>query len=702
MLKNSYKLDDSTFTSIENGQFDYLYNWEFCGRWVNHKVVDLENATSENYGAIAYDVDDFLFISCGYSQGFSICRADETSETISLIYQNGTYAGNSLALDKTRKRAYVGVYNSSGIYEYDYSDIYYSGGTTCTVNTLTSADGFQDEYIGLGSRGASFVIAGDYLYYNLGNTYPSGGQFQRWNLSTRSGDSIPWYNRNNSSGGYKGVMWYDEPNDRIFVFFQAGFADAGILVITSASTSGATCYTIPHSSFNILPSYICTCVYEPDEPNILWLGYGQNYWNKVDITPCLASTSGADYIRPTLYNLPSQTGAYSAAEAMPDWNSVKTGGLYYINRHYYTLSSGRTFISQNLYETYSLGFDKINLQRFGMLDVNFTNSKDPSKRATAKNISCDVTPNVYNSIYHATGVFKNIYPSTLSGSTYTWNTGTTWSMDQFAHRYTRLTKVSEEEHYIFETGSTLLFADGMSLYKRVSDDLIINGDFDSDTGWTKSSNVYTDYGKIYKTGTTSNGYAYQEIELSIGKTYEIEFEFHSVRTSDNYGFYFSFGSNSNIDYITYGSTTGNAYCTPTSLNYNRFYFTWQQYIEGNLEFVRLYEVEKAPIKSCYISNLVDNVYFPSTAATMTVLVSADGGVNWEEYDYKSTKQHIFTHNGFDFQVKFVATGDEINGPAYIQSIYKLEVTLYGDSDERKSILRSDGKIIRANGKIIRV
>jgi len=60
MNYNKYKLDDKYYTSIENGIFDFMWNWQFTGRNVNHTVVDLDGAGAQNYGSPANEVDEFI------------------------------------------------------------------------------------------------------------------------------------------------------------------------------------------------------------------------------------------------------------------------------------------------------------------------------------------------------------------------------------------------------------------------------------------------------------------------------------------------------------------------------------------------------------------------------------------------------------------------------------------------------------------
>jgi len=369
-------------------------------------------------------------------------------------------------------------------------------------------------------------------------------------------------------------------------------------------------------------------------------------------------------------------------------------GAYYVDRYYLTLTSGRTFVNQNYFVTYTTGFDKENLQRYGALDTSYAYARQDNKISATNNQITDVAATVTQSTYSCTGIFKDIHPSTAG---YTWDTGTTWSMDTYSNSYQRLCTVSTDDMYWWETGSTLTF-DGMKCYGRVSDNLVTNGDFTTDTDWTLA-NAWIADGKLQKSGTSA-AYGLQDIGIEVDKNYEVVIKYNSTRWDDTDRFYVGLGTTS-IDVDLFGSTNTRRYVYTDSISNSNIYLYFQDNIGGSVDFVEVYEVEEQIIHTCYINNLQDNVFFPSSAATMTVMVSSDAGVNWDVYNYENSREHTFTNPGTEFQVKFIATGDRASGPAYIQSTKILNVDLFNETKDR--ILRVDGKVLRMDGnKIVRI
>ena len=338
------------------------------------------------------------------------------------------------------------------------------------------------------------------------------------------------------------------------------------------------------------------------------------------------------------------------------------------------------------------------MNRFGSLFYSFSYYNQENKLSLTKNLLTDILFQYQtNSTYSSTGMFENIHPSTTGVTEYIVDTGTIWSMDTFYNIAQRLCLTSADNMYWFETGSTLNFSeDGMCCYNRISANLV--GDFDL---WTMlDSNIWAENNILYKTGETTS-YATFDIGSDATKTFEINFKFKSTRLDDGDFIYLYFGSTTSPDiyYRCYGTSNQTVYINGSG-SYSEIFLYFQDKMQGQFDWIEVYEVEKARIDSCFINHLQDNIFFPSDTASLQVQVSADGGANWENYDYTTDKNHDFINRGTDFQIKFVGTGDKTSGPAYIRSQYKLDVELYNSVQNR--ILRVDNKIVRIDGKIARI
>jgi len=237
----------------------------------------------------AADFDNDLFISLGFTDGFTIRRLNDDG-TLELLFTDSgpinTNGGVSLALDKENHKAYVSTYSKDGVEVYNYSGVT-SGGTLTPFSegVLTVAN----DNLPINRAGYQYFnglkIVGDYLY--MANI-SSGNIINRWHIPTQTTDNLSIINI--GSNGYRGYLKYDNKNDRLYCINEQN-GDLWLILSASTSADTAKCYHVDASNFlEGADIYVKMCVVDNDNANYVWLSTEYGRFAKFDITNSITGT----------------------------------------------------------------------------------------------------------------------------------------------------------------------------------------------------------------------------------------------------------------------------------------------------------------------------------------------------------------------------------------------------------------------------
>lgn len=268
-----------------------------------------------------YEVDGDLLFTVGWGDGFAVRRLNNDG-TLTKIFQDtyflwrdttSTYNHlQSVAIDKVNQLGVVMTYNVEGYTTFDYSGCL-NGGTTF-VKDARPTHSTPDAFIGSQDTGGGYVN-------RVGNSYTSGiaaagewiyasdhdshhyKKIMRRNLNTGVEERLDQTSSDvylSGSGvidrnGYRGTVFYDEVNDRIFQFT---YYNANFTVVTAASTASPKTVWCDLGDAGVGDDGYEQGLHVNDPvnaPNRMWVG-GSNRYLDIDITPCF---TGGD---PTIHN----------------------------------------------------------------------------------------------------------------------------------------------------------------------------------------------------------------------------------------------------------------------------------------------------------------------------------------------------------------------------------------------------------------
>jgi len=266
-------------------------------------------------GQGAYDVDGDLLFTCGWGDGGAIRRLNNDGSMTKLYHDNNalyrdttnTYNHmNSLTVDPDTSTMHISSHNVNGYSMIDYSDCKDSStSTNNVVNTRPSSqymfsNGVNVDRSGLG-YGSGVVTAGDWLYindydathykkfprrkYSDGTEELIDGTSSSYIYSS-GGNTAATIDRN----GYRGAIFYDEVNDRVY---YNTFYNSNLMVIVAASTANPKCVWCDFGDAGVGDDGYEQGLMIPDpsgEPNKIYIG-GSSRVLWADITPCFSGNS---------------------------------------------------------------------------------------------------------------------------------------------------------------------------------------------------------------------------------------------------------------------------------------------------------------------------------------------------------------------------------------------------------------------------
>lgn len=261
----------------------------------------------------AYEVDGDLLMTVGWGDGFAIRRLNNDG-TMTRIFQDSNFlyrdTGSvynhmqSIAIDKVNKLGVVMSYNVYGYTTFDYSGCL-NGGSTFVKHPRPSHSnpqffiGSQDTSQGYIRRvGNSYVgglcAAGEWIYAHEHDARHYKKVMRR-NLRTGEEQILPTADikypgsATEDRNGYRGHIYYDEVNDRIYycTYYNANFT----LVLNASTANPQTVWCDMGDAGMGDDGYeYGLFVPEPEsDPNIIAIGANSRI-AYIDITPCFSGT----------------------------------------------------------------------------------------------------------------------------------------------------------------------------------------------------------------------------------------------------------------------------------------------------------------------------------------------------------------------------------------------------------------------------
>jgi len=261
----------------------------------------------------AYEVDGDLLMTVGWGDGFAIRRLNNDG-TMTLIYVENNFlyrdTGSvynhmqSIAIDKINKKGVVMSYNVYGYTTFDYSGCL-NGGSTFVKDPRPSHSnpqyfiGSQDTSQGyIRQVGNSYVgalcAAGEWIYAHEHNARHYKKVMRR-NLQTGE-EQILVMNDVKYPGsadidrnGYRGHIYYDEVNDRIY---YCTYYNANFTVVLNASTANPQTVWCDMGDAGMGDDGYEYGLFVPQpesDPNIISIGANSRS-AYIDITPCFTGT----------------------------------------------------------------------------------------------------------------------------------------------------------------------------------------------------------------------------------------------------------------------------------------------------------------------------------------------------------------------------------------------------------------------------
>ena len=266
-------------------------------------------------GQGGYDVDGDLLLTCGWGDGASIKRLNNDGSLTNLyhdtyaLYRNTTATYNhmhSLTVDPDTSTMHISSHNVDGYSMIDYSDCKDAGtSTNNVVNTRPSSqymfsNGVNVDRSGI-AYGSGVVTAGDWLYVNdYSATHYKKFPRRKYSDGTEelidgTSSSYIYSSGGNTAAtidrdGYRGAIFYDEVNDRVY---YNTFYNSNLMVIVDASTASPKCVWCDFGDAGYGDDGYEQGLMIPDPtnyPNRIYIG-GSSRVLDADITPCFSGSN---------------------------------------------------------------------------------------------------------------------------------------------------------------------------------------------------------------------------------------------------------------------------------------------------------------------------------------------------------------------------------------------------------------------------
>jgi hypothetical protein len=260
-----------------------------------------------------YEVDGDLLFTVGWGDGFAVRRLNNDGTMTKLFHDSNflwrdtgsTYNHmQSVAIDKINKKGVVMTYNVYGYTTFDYSGLI-NGGTTFVKDPRPSHSnpqffiGSQDTGNGYVRRvGSSYqgglCAAGEWIYAHEHDA-SHYKKVMRRNLHTGVEERLDMNSikypgsADIDRNGYRGWIFYDEINDRIY---YCTFYNANFTLVLNASTANPQTVWCDMGDAGMGDDGYEQGLFVPDpvnEPNLIYIGANSRI-AYIDITPCFSGT----------------------------------------------------------------------------------------------------------------------------------------------------------------------------------------------------------------------------------------------------------------------------------------------------------------------------------------------------------------------------------------------------------------------------
>lgn len=290
---------DSQVISHTNTWWEYMFRFALGLHFVMDDANEV-NTAGGWYGDACISEGSFrihndLILSVGWGDGFAIRRVNNDGTFTNIYYDNSPansyHNYQSLAIDKTRKIAYVGNHVYNNLTLYDYSQCIGGDDTVTKLGQKTKAnDGLPADEVGYDYFNGLEVI-GDYLYMTSDDFYTN--QVLRWNVTTETAENINVINLRNT--GEHGGVWYDSINNRLYIWWQYN-GEYWVVLNPDKSTTDAT---NPAKAYNLRvrdligtdDMYSGGVIIDSNNPNHIWINANYGRLTKIDITNVLNETA---------------------------------------------------------------------------------------------------------------------------------------------------------------------------------------------------------------------------------------------------------------------------------------------------------------------------------------------------------------------------------------------------------------------------
>lgn len=305
MIKNS-SLTRSDIQSItgavandHEGQRNVIPAWK---RGMSNKTSQYSEGSDDLIGfPHAYGVHGDLIIHASWAAGMGIVKLNNDG-SFTRVYSNtdpsGAYGdanNQSIVLHKPSKKLVIMSYDNNGYSIWNYTNCFSGNAPTLVESgaTFMSAGGSAVADVG-SSYYSGLSIAGDWVYgVDESSTHYKAilrrditdGTVEKIDFTTQQRSGSATIDRN----GYRGTLFYDEENDRMF---YCTYYNANMTVIYDASTSSPSVVWVDLGNAGLGDDAYEQGLFIPDPvnaPNVLIVGCNSRH-AKIDMSRCLTGT----------------------------------------------------------------------------------------------------------------------------------------------------------------------------------------------------------------------------------------------------------------------------------------------------------------------------------------------------------------------------------------------------------------------------